>query len=213
MKKVLICEKYTLIRHAFSQILLTAEDSFIVSETKTADELLLILNKEYFGRTCDLIIINLLIFEDRGLEIIRKIKQSYPHIHIIAFTIDFNDQLALRSINAGASGYITAESAPEELLQTIQVIITEGKYLDPKLSEIMSSNSMDGLNKPLHTTLSNREYQVLTLIASGKTAVQIATELSIGVKSISTYRKRILEKMRMKTNAELTHYAIHNKLA
>lgn len=212
MKKILICTERSLIRYAFSQILLTADEPFIVNETQSDEELFSILDKEYIETTCNIIILDLFLFQNNGLEVIKKIKESYPHIPIVVFSIEFNCQIAPRIMQSGASGYITAESTPEEILQAISKILNGEKYISKRLSEILVSSFLKDSPKPLHATLSDREYQVLMLIASGKTAKQIADNLSISVKSVSTYRARLLEKMKMKTNVELTHYAIQNEL-
>jgi DNA-binding NarL/FixJ family response regulator len=119
---------------------------------------------------------------------------------------------AVRALKAGAAGYLTKGSAEEELVKAVRKILSGGKYVSPSLAEKMAFDLEAKTEKPLHETLSDREYQVMLLIASGKAASKIADELSLSVKTIDTYRTRILEKMGMKTNAELTHYAIKNKL-
>jgi two-component system, NarL family, invasion response regulator UvrY len=118
----------------------------------------------------------------------------------------------VRALKAGAAGYLTKESAPEKLVQAIRKILSGGKYISPILAEKLAFAVERDRSKPLHEILSDREYQALCMIASGKTVSQIAGELSLSVKTISTYRSRILEKMQMKSNAEVTHYAIKNAL-
>jgi len=122
------------------------------------------------------------------------------------------EQYAVRILKAGASGYLTKESATEELVTAIQQISRGRKYVSPSLAEKLALDLESGFDKPLHEILSDREYQVMRMIASGKTLKKIAKELSLSEKTISTYRSRVLEKMRMKNNAELTHYAIKNRL-
>jgi DNA-binding NarL/FixJ family response regulator len=122
------------------------------------------------------------------------------------------DQYAVRALKAGAAGYLTKQSIPEELIRAIRKIFQGGKYISPTLAERLASELSSKSDKPPHKTLSDREYQVMLRIASGKTVSEIAGELSLSVKTISTYRSRILDKMKMKTNSELMHYAIKNKL-
>ena len=122
------------------------------------------------------------------------------------------EQYAIRALRAGAAGYLTKESAPDELVSAIRKIVGGKKYISPLLAEKLAFYLDTEVEKPLHESLSDREYQVMCMIASGKTVGQIAETLSLSVKTVSTYRARILEKMNMKTNAELTHYAIHNRL-
>jgi DNA-binding NarL/FixJ family response regulator len=122
------------------------------------------------------------------------------------------NQYALRAFKAGASGYLTKDSIPEELVAAIRKIVRGGRYVSPSLAEYLVVEVTTGSDKPLHASLSDREYQVLGLLASGKTVTEIASELSLSVKTVSTHRSRILEKMHMKTNAELIHYAIRHRL-
>ncbi len=122
------------------------------------------------------------------------------------------DQYAVRALKAGAAGYMTKESAPSALVNAIRKILRGGKYISPSLAEKLASDLIIDTERPLHETLSDREFQVMCMIASGKTISEIAEELSLSVKTVSTYRARVLEKIRLKNNAELTHYAIRNRL-
>jgi len=122
------------------------------------------------------------------------------------------EQFAVRALRAGASGYLTKESAPDELVGAIRKVSAGGKYVSSALAEELALDLQRGDKQPLHETLSDREYRVMCLIASGKTATEIARELSLSVKTISTYRHRILDKMKMKNNAELTHYTMSRRL-
>jgi two-component system invasion response regulator UvrY len=131
---------------------------------------------------------------------------------VLVLSMHPEDQYAIRALRAGASGYLTKESAPDELVAAIRKIVRGGKYISPTLAERLAAEIEAPGGKLPHERLSDREYQVLLMIASGKTVSQIAQELSLSVKTISTYRARLLEKMGMQTNAELTHYAIENKL-
>jgi two-component system invasion response regulator UvrY len=147
-----------------------------------------------------------------GLDIIKKLKDESPRLPILVLSIHPEEQYAIRAFRAGASGYLTKESASEELLTAIRKVAKGGKYISFSLAEKLASDLGISDEELPHNTLSNREYQVMRMIASGKTVTEIAEELSLSIKTISTYRSRILEKMKMKNNAELTYYAIKNQL-
>jgi two-component system, NarL family, invasion response regulator UvrY len=131
---------------------------------------------------------------------------------VLVFSVHPENQYALRAFKAGASGYLTKDSIPEELVTAIRKVVRGGRYVSPSLAEHLVLEMAIGFDKPRHASLSDREYQVLCMLASGNTVTEIARELSLSVKTVSTHRSRILEKMRMKTNAELMHYAIHHRL-
>lgn len=147
-----------------------------------------------------------------GLEILKEIKRSRPKLPVLVLSMHPEDQFAVRVLKTGASGYMTKESAPEELVGAIKKVLAGGRYISPTLAERMATYLAVDVQKPPHERLSDREYQVLRMIASGKTVTEIGKELSLSVKTISTYRTRILEKMAMNTNAELTQYVIQNQL-
>jgi DNA-binding NarL/FixJ family response regulator len=147
-----------------------------------------------------------------GIDVLKELKHERPKLPALMLSVHPEDQYAVRALKAHASGYMTKDSAPEELVKAIRKILRGGKYISSTLAEKLAFDLETETEKPLHETLSDREHQVLLMIASGKTVSEIAKELSLSVKTIDTYRARILEKMKMKTNAELTHYAIKNKL-
>ncbi|MHB8483502.1 MAG: response regulator, partial [Nitrospiria bacterium] len=147
-----------------------------------------------------------------GLDLIKEIKQEQPDLPVLILSIHSEDQYAVRLLKAGASGYLTKESAPEELVQAIRKVASGGKYISPNLAERLVFDLQTGVEKPFHEILSDREYQVMCLIAQGKRVKQIADQMALSIKTVSTYRSRILEKMNMKTNAELIRYGIQNKL-
>jgi two-component system, NarL family, invasion response regulator UvrY len=147
-----------------------------------------------------------------GLEVLNEIKRQRLKVPVLVLSMHPEDQFAVRLLKAGAAGYMNKESAPEELVGAIRKIMAGGRYVSPALAERMASYLSVDTQKPPHERLSDREFLVLRLIASGKTPTEIAVELSLSVKTISTYRTRILEKMAMSTNAEITRYAIQNQL-
>jgi len=148
-----------------------------------------------------------------GLEVLKEIKHISPKTPVLILSVHSPDQYAVRTLKAGASGYLTKESAPEELVKVVKHILGGHKYISPEIAEILVDYHADENELALHETLSNREFEILKLIASGKTISEIATVLTLSINTVSTYRFRIMEKMKMKTNAELTRYAVTHNLA
>jgi DNA-binding NarL/FixJ family response regulator len=147
-----------------------------------------------------------------GLEVLKELKQVRPKLPVLILSMHSEDQFGMRVLKAGAAGYMTKENVPEELVKAIKKVIAGGKYISPGLAEQLAFNLDQDMGRPLHEKLSDREFQVMRMIASGRTVKEIAEELALSMKTISTYRTRILEKMKMKSSAELTHYAVKSKL-
>jgi DNA-binding NarL/FixJ family response regulator len=143
---------------------------------------------------------------------LKELKQERPKIAVLVLSMHPEDQFAMRALRAGAAGYLTKESAPEELVTAIRKVVTGGRYISPSLAEGLAVAVTADSDRPPHENLSEREFQVMRLIGSGKSVTQISVELSLSVKTISTYRARILEKMNLKNNAEIIHYAVHHRL-
>jgi two-component system, NarL family, invasion response regulator UvrY len=147
-----------------------------------------------------------------GLDILREIRERNPRLPVLILSMHPEDQFAVRVVKAGASGYLTKDSAAEELVKVLRRILSGGKYISPTLAEQLAEALTGETEKPAHEKLTDREYLVLCRIGSGKTVSEIAEELQLSVKTVSTYRTRILEKMDLRTNAELTSYAVRNGL-
>ncbi len=160
----------------------------------------------------DLILLDISMPGRDGLDVLKELKHERPNVPVLVLSMHPEDQYAVRALKMGASGYMTKESAPDELAKAIEKIQSGGRYVSPSLAEKLAFELGTRSETPLYETLSDREYQVLRMIASGKTVKEIAEELSLSSKTVSTYRVRLLEKMNMRTNAELTHYALHNHL-
>lgn len=208
MIRILIADDHPIIRHGLRQILSEAPEATDVGEAKNAADLLTAIR----AQSWDLILLDLALPDKNGLEVLKEIKRSFPKMPVLIISMHPEDLYAIRVLKAGAAGYLTKESAPEELLTAIRKVLQGGRYISPQLAEQLAFDLGFDTEKPLHEKLSDREYQVLCLIASGKTISEVAAQLFLSVKTASTYRARVLEKMHMKTNAELTHYAIQQKL-
>lgn len=205
--KILIADDHTVVRQGLRAILTEAFPKTSFGEaTDTAQLLSLVKNK------WDVVIMDLSMPGGNGLDTLKQIKHADPQTPVLILSMHPEDQYAVRTLKAGASGYLSKASAPDELVNAINKVVRGGKYITPSIAEKLLMHLDSDGERPPHELLSDREYQVLCMIASGKEVGQIAQELVLSVKTVSTYRARILEKMNMKTNAELTHYAIENKL-
>jgi len=161
---------------------------------------------------CDVVLLDITMPNRNGLDILKQIHAESPRLPVLVLSMHAEDQYAIRVLRAGAAGYLTKESAPAKLVQAIRKVVRGGKYVSQTLAEKLVFDLDSDMDKVPHETLSDREFQVLCMIASGKTVGDIAGELSLSVKTISTYRVRILEKLQMKNNAEITRYAIKQGL-
>src|SRR5712664_2766134 len=208
MKKILIIDDHEIVRDGLKRILTEQSGSNTFGEASTPTEALRVAAEHDW----DVVVLDLSLGSRSGLEVLKELKQIRPRLPVLILSMHSEEQYARRAFKAGAAGYITKDSPRAELVSAINRVIKGSKYISPALAEkLLSYIDKDSSLSP-HEILSDREFQVLRLIASGKTVSEIAELLSLSDKTISTYRARILEKMGMKTNAELTHYAIRNRL-
>ena len=207
MIRILIADDHPLFREGLRGILAGYPDFNVAGEASNGQEVLeKVWNNEY-----DMVLLDIAMPGTPGLEVLKRLKNEKPKLPVLVLSMYPEEQYAVRVIRAGASGYLTKESASEELITAIRRISGGRKYITSSIAERLADDVEPTSEKPLHDTLSDRELEVYRMIAAGKTTTQIAEELFLSVKTISTYRSRILEKMKMKTNAELIHYAIkHN---
>ncbi len=208
MIKILIADDHAIVRRGLKQILTETPDMIVAGEAYNGQDLLEKMRSDQW----DVVVLDISMPGRGGLDILKQLKSERPKLPVLMLTIHPEDQYAVRVLRAGASGYLTKESAPDHLVEAIRKVARGGKYISPHLAERLAFSLESISERPPHEMLSDREFQVLRLIASGKTVKEVGEELSLSVKTISTYRTRILEKMRMKNNAELTHYAIQQKL-
>lgn len=206
--KILIADDHAVVREGLKRILAETPDLVVGGEAGNGQEVLDRVRGEGWG----LVLLDISMPGLSGLDVLKQVKQEQPDLPVLVLSIYPEDQYAVRVLKAGASGYLTKDSAPDRLIEAIRRIAMGGKYVSPSLAEKLVTDLAEGLERPLHELLSDREYQVLCMIASGKTIKEISTELSLSVKTVSTYRIRLLEKLNMKNNSELTHYALQRGL-
>jgi two-component system invasion response regulator UvrY len=206
--KILLADDHTVVRHGLKQILADEFKRATFGEARNAQEALDLIWKEPW----DVVVLDITMPGRSGLEVLREIKRSKPKLPVLVLSMHPENQFAVRVLKRGASGYMTKESAAAELVGAIQKVLAGGRYVSNSLAEKLATYLASDTQKPPQELLSDREFQVLRLIASGKIVSEIAKELSLSVKTISTYRTRILEKMGLRNNAELMHYAIQHQL-
>ena len=205
MLKILTIDDHEVVRRGLKDMF--TKESATFGEARSGAEALALVNKQPW----DIAILDISLCGRSGLEVLSELKQLRPRLPVLILSMHAEEQYAVRAFKAGASGYINKASSGEELRKAILKIIKGGQYVGPSLAEkIVLQLSQSG--QVPHESLSNREFEVLCAIASGQTVTEIAAKLSLSNKTISTYRRRILDKMEMRTNAELTHYAIRNRL-
>jgi len=208
MIRILVADDHTVVREGIKQILAGREVMIVEDEAANGQEVLTrVTKKEY-----DLILLDISMPGKSGLEVLEEIKVMQPKLPVLILSMHPEEQYAVRMLRAGAAGYLTKASAPQELISAIQKVSRGGKYVTLSLAEKLAFELDARAEKPRHERLSNREYQVMLMLASGESVSEVAEELCLSAKTISTYRNRILEKMDMKKNAELTLYAVKNNL-
>jgi two-component system invasion response regulator UvrY len=208
MRKVLIVDDHEVVRDGVKRLLDEQPVPISCGEAGTPEEAL----RMALVDDWDAVVLDLSFAGKSGLEVLKELNQIRPRLPVLVLTMHSEEQYARRAFKAGAAGFITKDSPRAELSKAIHKVMEGGKYLSPALAEKLIIDLERGVDRPPDETLSDREFQVMRLIASGKTLSEIADLLSLSDKTISTYRARVMEKMGMRTNAELTHYAIQNKL-
>ncbi len=208
MNRILIVDDHEVLREGVKRIFEKEAVATTFGEASTGHEALKLAREADW----DIVVLDLSLGERSGLEVLKELKQIRPRLPVLILSMHTEVQFARRAFKAGASGYITKDRPRSELVKAINKVIDEGRYVSPALAEMLIVDLGRGTDRPPHEILSDREFEVMRLIASGKTVGEIAELLALSDSTISTYRARILEKMGMRTNAELTHHAIQNKL-
>ena len=208
MIRVLIADDHAIVRQGLRQIVADHTHIQVAGEASCGQEVLDVASKDDY----DVVVLDITMPGKSGLEVLKELKGLKPKLPVLMLSVYPEEQYAVRVLKAGASGYLTKECAPDELIAAIKSISGGHRYVTSFLSEKLASQLGLEEAKPPQESLSDREYQVMLMLASGKTVGEIARELFLSTKSISTYRQRILAKMKLKSNAELTYYAIQNRL-
>lgn len=208
MIRIIIADDHQIVRAGLRQIISEEPDLVIAGEAADGQELLEKLRRERF----DVILLDISMPGRSGLEILKQIKGEKPGIPVLMLSTYPADQYAVRTMKAGAAGYINKKTLSDNLIKAIRKVHSGGKYITPEVGEIMADVVVSDTPEMPHNSLSDREFQVLCMIASGKMVSDIARELFLSVKTVSTYRAKILQKMNLKNSAELTHYVIKNNL-
>jgi two-component system invasion response regulator UvrY len=208
MIKVFVADDHAVVRRGVLQILEEAPDMVSVGEASTGREVLRAMRKH----DCDVLVLDISMPDGGGLEVLKQLQTLKPHLRVLILSMYPEKQYALRALKAGAAGYLTKESAPDELITAIRQVAEGGRYITQSLAEKLAAELKSDVEKEPHETLSDREYQVMTLLAAGKSATEIAAELSLSIKTVSTYRARVLEKLRLSSTAEIIRFAIERGL-
>ena len=208
MIKVLVADDHAVVRRGLRQILSETSDIMVGGEAATAPETLQRVREQRW----DVVILDISLPDGNGIELIGEIRRERPETRVLVLTVHSEDQYAVRAVRAGAAGFLTKETAPSLLVDAVRRVATGGRYVSMELAETLASMLAGEAKGEPHEHLSDREFEVMKLLASGKTVSQIAQSLGLSVKTISTHRTRILRKMNMKTNAELTQYAVRRGL-
>lgn len=210
MINILLADDHSYLRRGLVQILVDEFPGAVIGEASNVPELLEQAQKQRW----DVVVLDLTMPGRGGLEGLHELKRLHPGLPVLVLSMHPEDQFAVRVLRAGGAGYLTKEGAPQELVQAIKTIWKGGKYITPKAAELLAAHLQQhgDSEQPLHSSLSDREYQVFGLIAAGRTITDISDQLALSVKTISTYRSRILIKLNLKSNADLARYAIEHHL-
>jgi two-component system, NarL family, invasion response regulator UvrY len=206
--KVLVADDHAIVRRGIRQILAETPDITVGGEAGTAEEVRRLVREQRW----DVVVLDISLPGGSGMDLLGELRRECPDLRVLILTVYSEEQYAIRAIRAGAAGFLTKESAPDKLLEAVRKIASGGRYVSNELAETLASVLAGDAAGAPHERLSDREFEILKMLASGKTVSEVAQELSLSVKTVSTHRTRLLKKMEMRTNAELTHYAVRNRL-
>jgi DNA-binding NarL/FixJ family response regulator len=208
MIKVCVVDDHVVVREGLKRIISENPGMAVTAEAGDGNEALKVIQDQPF----DVVLLDITMPNKNGMDVLKELRARSPRLPVLVLSMHAEEHYAVRVLRAGAAGYLTKESAPEKLVQAIRRVVGGGKYVSPAVAERLVYQLDAQASKPAHESLSDREYQVMCMIGSGKTVTEIAAELDLSVKTVSTYRVRILEKLNMKNNAEVTRYAIREGL-
>lgn len=208
MSRILIADDHAVVRAGYRQFLCSEPQITHVAEAASGREVLAKLGDEAW----DLVLLDIQMPEHNGIEILKHIRETHPHTRVLVMSGLPEAQYARNVIRAGASGYLSKDGAADELMRAVRAVLAGRRYVSSALAEIMAADLDGDADKPLHARLSKREFEIFCKIATGSGVSEIAQELGLSVKTISTYRSRIMEKLTFKSNADITAYALRNEL-
>ncbi len=206
--RVLIADDHAIVRHGLKQILAETDDLVVAGEAETGFQAIKMARQDTF----DVVLLDISLPDRNGIEVLSQIKKTHPRLAVLMLSMHTEHEFAIRALKAGASGYLNKQSAPVQLVTAIRQVAVGRKYISAALAEELANSLGGDTEQPLHELLSDREFQTLRLIASGKSLSVISEELSLSPKTVSVYRARLLEKLDLRNNSDLTRYAIKNKL-
>lgn len=208
MISVMIADDHAIVRQGLKQILSETDDIKVTGEAETGFQAVKIARQQDF----DVMLLDISLPDRNGIEILKQVKKDKPNLAVLMLSMHNEHEFAIRALKAGASGYLNKQSAPAQLVVAIRQVAMGDKYVSPVVAQELANIINSDLDKPLYATLSDREYQTLCFIAAGKTLSEISTEMFLSPKTVSVYRARLLEKLKLTNNSELIRYAIKNKL-
>jgi two-component system, NarL family, invasion response regulator UvrY len=208
MIKVLVADDHAVVRRGLRQILAETPDILVSGEASTIPEVRQLVHDQRW----DVVVLDINMPGGSGIELVAELKRATPSARVLVLTVYSEDQYAVRAIRAGAAGFLTKESAPERLIEAVRKIAGGGRYVSAELGEALASVVAGEVGGAPHERLTDREFEVFKMLAAGRTVSQVAQELGLSVKTVSTHRTRILKKMEMKTNAELTQYGVKSRI-
>lgn len=208
MINIVIVDDHAILRRGLTQIITECGDMKVVGEAETSAQALRLIRE----KTCDVMLLDITLPDRNGIETLKLVRKEAPKLQVLMLSSHPENQYAVRALKSGAAGYLTKQSAAAQLVSAIRQVYSGRKYVTAAVAEELANTIDQDTERPPHELLSMREYQTMCMIASGKSLTEMAAQMSLSVKTVSVYRARVLEKMRLKNNAEMTHYAIKNQL-
>lgn len=206
--RILLVDDHQIVRMGLAQFIATHDDLQVSAEASSGDEAIQLVRKQEF----DVVVLDISMPDKNGIDTLHVMKRIKPDLHVLVLSGHSETHYAVNTLRAGASGYVCKDAPPEEFIRAIRIVARGRRYLSEAAADLVSDQLMRPTDKKIHETLSEREFQIFRKLAAGQSPTTVADELHISVKTVSTYRTRVLEKMGLKTNADLTYYAIKNAL-